>query len=80
MTYNKDQITVDFPHSTVDPIIWLTTYQNIQELYVKANSNAVSIYTGIGDIIHSILHLTVSDTQYNSVSIVPFAVQLTRAL
>ena len=39
MTYYIDKITAGFPHPTVDPIIGLPTYQTIQELHIKLNTN-----------------------------------------
>ena len=72
MTYDIDKITVGSPHPTVDPIINMPTYQTIQELHLKLNANAVSIYTNLGGGNHSFLRLTVSEAQYNSVSLIPF--------
>ena len=69
---DNDKITTGFPHPAVDLILSLPTYETIKELHIQLNANAASIFANLGDNQHGLLRLTVSNAQFNSVSIVPF--------
>ena len=61
-----DKIVDGFPFPTILPIIGTPTYNTINEVNLKLNSNAPSVQSNLGCGTLGLLQLTVSPTVYNN--------------
>ena len=67
-----DKIVEGFPQTTIQPIDGLPNYETLAALHSLLNSNAASVHSNLGNGKLSLLHLTISDAVYNTLSTTTF--------
>jgi hypothetical protein len=76
MPSDHDVIIDGFPNPTIPPIIGISTYATIADIYLKLNANDASVFSSLGDGAQGLLALTVSDAVYNNISTVSFIIPI----
>ena len=61
-----DKIVDGFPFPTIPPIVGTPTYNTIDEVNLKLNSNAESVQSNLGCVTLGLLQLSVSPDVYNN--------------
>ena len=69
---STDKIIEGFPHPSIPPIVGQPSFDSLQALKILLSTNAASIISHLGNGILGLLWLTVSDTVYNTLSVIPF--------
>ena len=69
-----EKVVDGFPFPTIPPIVRNPTYNTIDEVNLKLNSNSTSVQSKLGCGTLGLLQLTVSPAVYNTLSAIPFIV------
>jgi hypothetical protein len=72
MPNDIDKIVDGFPHPTIAPITGVPNYETLANLNLQLNANAASVQSNLGDGLLGLLYLTVTPTEYNTLSNVAF--------
>ena len=72
MPRSLNKIMDSFPHPKILPIVDQPTYETLDEIHLKLNTNAASVHSHIGNGQLSLLYLTVLPDVYNTQSAIAF--------